>query len=292
MFAAILSIITPVVICVLIGVIWARIGRPWDTAFVTRMVMNVGAPFLILSSFQKSTPSVAAIAEVGLAAATITALTAALAVGILKLLRADLRTFLPAIAFQNTGNMGLPLCLFAFGDVGLSLAVVVFMWVSVMNFTVGVAIASGETNLLRVARTPLVWATFLAIGLALAGITLPAWLRNTADILGGLTIPMMLIALGVSLSGIRVSAVARSAGFASLRFVLGGSLGWLIAEAFGLSGVARGVIVLQSAMPPAVFNYLIAARYQRNAEDVAGVVAIGTLMSIAVVPVVLWWLLS
>ena len=292
MFIAILSIIAPVVVCVLVGFLWTRTGRPFDTPFVTRLVMNVGAPFLILSSFQKTSPSAAELAEVGLAAVCITAVTAVVAIVVLRLLRANLKTFFPAIVFQNTGNMGLPLCLFAFGDAGLSLAIVVFMWVATINFTVGVAIASGERNLLRTLRTPLVWATFLSIALALAGISLPLWLRSTADILGGLTIPMMLITLGVSLSNVKVTAVVRSAGFASLRFLLGCSIGWLISEAFGLTGVARGVIILQSSMPPAVFNYLIAARYERDVSEIAGVVAVGTVMSIGVVPVVLWLLLS
>ena len=291
MFLHILSIIAPIAACAAVGFLWGRSGRPYDAPFVTRLVMNVGAPFLILSSFQRSQPGVAALSEVGLAAVLVTAGTAVAALAALRILHADTRTYLPPIVFQNTGNMGLPLCLFAFGDSGLALAIVVFMWVSMANFTVGVAIASGERNVARVLRTPLVWATFVSIALSVAGVTLPHWVRNTADILGGLTIPMMLITLGVSLSKLRVKMLSRSALFASMRFVFGCSMGWAISALLGLEGVARGVVILQSSMPPAVFNYLIAARYERGEDEIAGVVVVGTAISTVVIPVVLWMLL-
>jgi len=291
MLVQILSIIAPVAACAVVGFVWGRMGRPYEAPFVTRMVMNVGAPFLVLSSFQKAKPDMAALSEVGLASVAVTLLTAVAAVIILRILRADFRTYFSPVVFQNTGNMGLPLCLFAFGQEGLTLAIVVFMWISTANFTVGVALVSGERNVFRVLRTPLVWATLLSIILALAGVTLPLWIRNTADILGGLTIPMMLITLGVSLSNLKVRAVGRSAIYASLRFAFGISAGWLISEWLGLEGVARGVVILQASMPPAVFNYLIAARYERNEADVAGVVVVGTAMSAVVVPIVLWVLI-
>ena len=76
-----------------------------------------------------------------------------------------------------------------------------------------------------------------------------------------------------------------------MRFLFGVSMGWLISELLGLEGTTRGVVILQASMPPAVFNYLIAARYDRNAPEIAGVVVVGTMMSTIVVPVVLWFLL-
>jgi len=291
MIVNILTIIAPVAACIAAGYLWSRTGHDYDTTFVTRLIMNLGAPFLVLSSFQEARPSLGAIGEVGLAAVCVTLVTAVATLLVLRLLRLDYRTYFPPVVFQNTGNMGLPLCLFAFGDAGLALGIVVFVWVSLMNFTVGVAIASGQRSVAKVLRTPLVWATLLSLVLAVTGVTLPAWIRNTAKILGDLTIPMMLITLGVSLARLSVSAFPRSAAIASMRFGFGFAAGWLVAAAFGLEGVARGVVILQFSMPPAVFNYLIAARYQRNSDEVAGVVVTGTVMSAVVVPLVLLVLL-
>jgi hypothetical protein len=292
MLLRLFSIIAPVFACAAIGYVWARSGRPYDTRFVTRLIMNVGAPFLIVSSFADAgTIDRGALASVGLAAVLIMASIGVVTALLLRALRLDLRTFLPSVTFQNSGNMGLPLCLFAFGEPGLSLAIVVFLVVSVVNFTVGVGIASGERNAGKLLRMPLLWAAAVAVGLVLTGWTLPAWVARTVHIMGGLTIPMMLLTLGVSLASLRVDTMAQSLFFALLRFGLGFAAGVAVSHLLNLTGVARGVIILQSSMPPAVFNYLIAARYDRSPERVAGIVVVSTVASLAVLPAVLWFLL-
>lgn len=292
MIIRLFSIIAPVFACAAIGYLWARSGRPFDTQFVTRLIMNVGAPCLIISSFAGiGTIDHAALARVGVAALVGLLLIGSATAVVLRALKLDARTFLPSVTFQNSGNMGLPLCLFAFGQAGLSLAIVVFLVISTANFTVGVAIVSGEGSPAKVLRLPLVWAAAIAVVLVLTGWTLPVWISNTVHIMGGLTIPMMLLTLGVSLASLRVDTVAQSFLFALLRFGFGFGAGVLVSHMLHLTGVARGVVVLQSSMPPAVFNYLLAARYNRSPERVAGIVVVSTVASLAVLPAVLWFLI-
>ncbi|MDH3198273.1 MAG: AEC family transporter, partial [Candidatus Krumholzibacteria bacterium] len=183
------------------------------------------------------------------------------------------------------------LCLFAFGEAGLALAIVVFLWVSTANFTIGVAIYSGERRIGRLLRTPLVYATATALVLVLTGWRLPVWAARTVEILGGLAIPLMLLTLGFSLAGLRVRSLSRGFLVGAMRFVFGFGVGLGVAQAFHLTGVARGVVILQASMPPAVINYMMAERYRRSPEDVAGVVSVATLLSLGVLPVVLWFLL-
>jgi predicted permease len=97
----------------------------------------------------------------------------------------------------------------------------------------------------------------------------------------------MLITLGVSLAGLRVSDLGRSFLLAVLRLGLGFAVGLGIAYAFGLENTARGVLVLQSTMPTAVFNYLFAHRYATRPEEVAGAVTVSTLLTLAIIPLVL-----
>jgi predicted permease len=291
MILQILSIIAPVAACAAAGFAWGRLRRPYDVAMATRLVMHVGAPCLVVSSFQKSALSRAALAEVGLAAVCVSVGVAVLALAALRLARLPLRTFLPSVVFQNTGNMGLPVCLFAFGDTGLALAIVVFLWVATANFTIGIAIYSGEHHIGRFLRTPLVYATALALVLVLTGWRLPVWAARTVEILGGLAIPLMLLTLGFSLAGLRVRSLSRGFLVGAMRFVFGFGVGLGVAHAFHLTGVARGVVILQASMPPAVINYMMAERYRRSPEDVAGVVSVATLLSLVVLPVVLWFLL-
>jgi len=291
MFFRILTIIAPVFVCAAVGFIWARMGKRYETKFVTRLIMNVGAPCLVVSAFNRTDIDRGALADVGLGAVCVTALVALAALIALRALRFDIRTYFPSIAFQNTGNMGMPLCLFAFGPEGLALGSVVFMWVAMANFTIGISIVTGEKSLRRLTRMPLIYATIFAVFLAITGWKLPGWVANTVDLLGGLTIPLMLLTLGVSLATLGVKKLGRSTLIAFLRIGFGFAAGLLVAKLLGLTGATRGVIILQASMPSAVFNYLMAARYERGADDVAGAVTMSTLMSLVVLPLVLWYLL-
>lgn len=286
------SIISPILICAAIGFVWARMGRPFDTRFVTRLIMSVGAPFLIVSSLASVEVEREAMARVGLAVICFLAIVAAVGSLVLRALRMEIRSYLGAILFPNTGNMGLPLCLFAFGHEGLSLGLVVFVVISITHFTAGLSLMSGESHPLKLLANPIVWAAAIGATILLTGWALPEWAGNTVTIMAGLTIPLMLLTLGVSLAKLRVKRFSRSLFLAVVRMGLGFAAAFVVAHLFGLTGVARGVLILDGAMPVAVFNYLLAERYGRAPDEIAGAVVISTILSFATLPVLLWYLLS
>jgi len=109
--------------------------------------------------------------------------------------------------------------------------------------------------------------------------------------LGSVAIPLMLLALGYSLGGFRLASIGRAALLGSLRLLLGLGSALIAAQLLGLEGLPRQVLVLQGAMPAAVFNYLLAARYQRDPEDVAGIVLVSTCIALVTTPALLAWLL-
>ena len=119
------------------------------------------------------------------------------------------------------------------------------------------------------------------------GIEVPPWLANTTRLIGGLTIPLMLLTLGVTLAGLRVTALWRTIALSILRLTMGFSVGYGLATALGFEGVARGVLIVECAMPVAVFNFLFAQRYDRTPSEVAGMVLISTVMAFAMLPLVL-----
>ncbi len=279
MYADLAAIIAPVLVCSAIGYGWARLGRPWDAQFATALVTNVGAPCLVGSTLTRLPLDPGSLAEIGLASLAAFASFALIGIVVLKAARLSLRSFLPSIMFPNAGNMGLPLCLFAFGDAGpLS---------SVLNFTVGVALASGSFAPGRILRLPLIYVVVAALALGTFHVRLPAWVGNSLQLLGGLTIPIMLMALGVSLAQLKVANLKRSLGLALLRVAGGAAVGVALAWAFGLSDRARGVLIIQSGMPVAVFNYLFSAVYNRAPGEVAGMVLLSTLISFASLPLLL-----
>lgn len=291
MFATLLPITGPVMICVLVGYLWKKADWAYDTRMVSLLVMRVGAPCLVVASLTRTPVSQDMLEEMLLVTLAMVAVTAVAAVGAILLARQPLRTYLGALLFPNAGNMGLPVCLFAFGDAGLTLALAIFMVLSVLHFTLGVALVSGRPVWRETISNPIIYSIVIAVVLIYTRIELPLWLGNTVQLLSDFTIPLMLLTLGVSLADMKLQAVGSSLYFAVARLLIGVSVGFGVAWLFDLQGMAKGVLILQSAMPVAVFNYLFAVQYNRDPEVVAGMVILSTLLAFLLLPVLLLYLL-
>lgn len=291
MLLDILSVIAPTLLCALVGFAWVRRGLHFDTNFVSTLVLNVGAPCLLFSTFMEIDVDPRSFGRMTLATILTILGVGAVAVGLLKLARLDLRSFLFSQMFPNVGNMGLPLCLLAFGQEGLVLALTYFMVSTSCAFTFGAALVSGKLQASTFLRNPILYAvlvTLLVLGLELP---VPGFVLDTTSLLGDFTIPLMLIALGVSLGRIEVQNLRSSLLLSLFRLLTGFAVGLGVATALGLEGAARGVLIVQSAMPVAVFSYLFAVRYERKPEEIAGAVVISTVISFLTLPFLLWYVL-
>lgn len=285
------TIIAPLFVIAGIGFLWGRSGRHFDTNMIGALVVNFGVPCLIFSTLTRLHVSPAAFAEIAGLFCLAVAATAAVGAVALRLMRLEVTTFLPSLTFANNGNMGLPLCLFAFGDTGLALAISVFVVASTANFTVGNAMVSGRLRPGEIARTPHLYVVAAALAFLIAGVSPPRWLANTTHLIGGISIPLMLMALGVSLSRLKVADVRRALSLSAVRLGFGFAIGVGLAWAFDLEGAVRGVLILQCAMPTAVLNYILAARYRRSEEAVAGIIVASTAISFATLPFLIWFVL-
>jgi malate permease and related proteins len=287
----ILTAIAPVMLTALIGYFWTRSGRSIEAQGLTQIVTEIGTPCLVFSTFAKMTVPAGAFAAT--AAASLTILIGFLIVAslVLKLCGLSLRTYLPSMAFPNTGNLGIPLTLYAFGSEGLAYAIVFLCFTSVMNFTIGQAIAAGTMSWRAIIKMPIIYAVALGLAVTESGIAVPQFLNNTIGLLGSITVPLMLLMLGVSLGSLRVAAFPRAFMLSLLRVGMGAGLGFAVTALFGLHGAARAAIVMQSSMPAAVFNYLFALRWHNQPEEVAGIVVVSTLVTIATAPTLLYFLL-
>lgn len=292
MFNELFAVIAPILICAGLGYGWARKGIAYPVDFVTRIVMNIGAPCLIIASFSKADINIGKMTELALATVVILLFMLVIGIVLIRVMRLQVSTFLPSLLFPNIGNMGLPLCLFAFGETGLALGLTIFLVIFTLQMSLGIAMVAGRGNLGSLFRQPVLWATAIAVMLVSTGQTLPAWLGNTTSILGGLTIPLMLITLGVSLAQLKVSEWKHSLFFSVVRVAGGFGLAVLVARLLGLEGVDRGVLILQSSMPVAVFNYLLALRYEREPGEVAGMVVLSTLLAFAILPLIVSYVLA
>ncbi len=283
----ILSAVLPVFIVALVGYGLAKTNRPFESQTVAFLVSSVGTPALVFYNLAKTPIVPDALAKI--AAATCLAIMFYLLMGAVALKGGGLklRTYLPSLAFPNSGNLGLPLALYAAGDEGLNFAIVIFAVTSIVNLTVGQAVAAGRGKWGAVARSPILPAVALGLGAAYSHAILPAWLSNTLSMLSSLTIPLMLLMLGTSLAKIRVTAFPRSAALSVVRIGMGVAAGFAISSLFGFSGPERIAFILQCAMPVAVYNYLFAQMYNNEPEDVASLVVVSTLFSLFTTPLLL-----
>lgn len=291
MLEQLFSIVAPVYLCIAVGYAWRRIGRPIDNSLIADLCMNLGAPCLIFSSLVSLDVDLSALAQLAGIVVGATAIFAVLGFVVLRIAKLPTESFLGPLVFPNTGNLGLPICLFAFGTEGLLYAVVFFATTSVIQFTVGQWLWSGSTSFRQLVRTPLVYAVVAAIGVIATGIEVPTWLMRTTQSLGGITIPLMQFTLGISLATLRVKHLPKSFALGALRLGMGFAVGVALADLIGLEGVIRGVVILDCAMPAAVINYLFAERFNRDPDEVAGVVVASTTMSLVALPLILAWLL-
>ena len=291
MIAEILGIIAPVLICIAIGFGWAKAGRKFDTPMVTFLVTFFSTPALVFYTLATVDLSLDALFAIGGAAIAANVLLAILGAFTLWIFGLSQRTFLQSLTWPNVGNIGLPLCLLAFGEEGLALAIGFFAVYVVIQLTIGVAFVSGQFSLKSLVTMPIIPATIIASVVLVTGAPVPDWILNTTELIGDLTIPLMLITLGVSLASLKVVNLGRSVGLALFRLCVGFAVGYLVALGFELEGVARGVVILQCALPVAVFCYLFSQLYERQPDEVASLVVISTTLSIVSLPFLMWFVL-
>ena len=283
----VLTVVAPVFLLAAIGWGWTRSRAPYPIDFVTRLTMNISIPALIFTALVRTKVDPVALRELASASLLAYALLGILAFLLLRAMRLPLRTWLAPFIFGNTGNLGLPLALFAYGDIGLQNAVVVFAIMAILSYTFGVWLVSGAGSPVALVREPIVAGTVLGGLFLWQGWSLPLWLTNALELLGQMAIPLMLITLGVAISRLEAGSMGRAFLLSIAKYLLAAGAALVAGWLFGLEGAAFAILVLQLTTPVAVSNYFLAEKYGAGAADVAGFVVISTLVAIIALPATL-----
>ncbi len=287
----VLEIVSPVFILATIGFFWVKRGYDYPIDFVTNMVMIVGLPCLVFTALMKTKIDPDALASTFFASIAVYALITVAFFVLVKAFSLEVKTFLAPLIFSNTGNLGLPLALFAFGEAGLSYAIIVFAVMMIYSFSAGIWMVSGGGSPFRILKDPIFWGALLGALFMIQGWSTPTWLTNTVDLLGQLVIPLMLITLGVTLARLESPAFGRSVWLSVVKLVICIGASYGVGLWFGLDKIALAVLVVQVSTPVAVTSYLIAQKYGANADEVAGLVVVSTALSIIALPLMLGFLL-
>lgn len=287
LFGTVLEIVAPVFLLAAIGFFWVKLGFEYRIQFVTQMAMTLSVPCLIFVSLMQAEMDPSALTSLLFASVAAYA-GVTLVIWVLSIVgRLDTRTYMAPLIFGNTGNVGLPLAMFAFGEAGLSNAIVVFAVMAIISFTFGIWLVSGEGAFAKVIREPLVAATILGGVFLWQGWETPTFLTNTLSLVGQMAIPMMLITLGVAVARLSPDGIAKAAFLSFVKLVICTGIAWIVADYFALGHIAFGVLVLQVATPVAVTSYLLAEKYEADSDAVAGLVVTSTLISVGALPLIL-----
>ena len=287
----VIEIVAPVFTLGAIGFAWVKLGFEYRVEFVTRLAMTLAVPCLVFSALMTSDIDATALTTVSLAALVAYALVTLLSALVIRLKGYETRAYLAPMIFGNTGNLGLPLAYFAFADAGFGFAVIIFAIMGIYSFTIGVWMVSGGGSLTKLVREPLVGATLLGALFLIMGWQTPKVVTNTIDLIGQLAIPLMLITLGVAVARLKPGRITRAIFLSAVKVVICTSTAWATGLWFDLAPIPFAILVLQVSTPVAVTSYLLAEKYGADADAVAGLVVVSTLMSIVTLPVTLAFLL-
>ncbi len=287
----VLEIVAPVFLLAGIGFGWVKLGFEYRLVFVTRLSMTLAVPCLIFTALVNTTLDPAALTTLTMASLAAYGGVSLAVLALVWMLGLTQRTYSGPLIFGNTGNLGLPLALFAFGEIGLEYAVVVFAVMAILSFTFGIWLVAGAGSFGKVLKEPLVWATVLGAIFLWQGWHLPTFADNALSLIGQMAIPLMLITLGVAVARLSPGGIGRAIFLSFIKLVVCVGCAWLAAEFFALDDIAFGILVLQVATPVAVTSYMLAEKYGADAQSVAGLVVVSTLMSIGALPLLLAFLL-
>ncbi|MEO0915035.1 MAG: AEC family transporter, partial [Pseudomonadota bacterium] len=176
----VLQIVAPVFILAAIGFAWVKLGLEYRVEFVTRLAMTLAIPCLIFVALVETEIDPAALRDTAIATLAAYAVLGAAILVFCWLFALKLRTFWAPLTFGNTGNLGLPLAFFAFGQEGFGFAVIIFAIMAVLSFTIGIYAVSGGGSLMNAVKEPMVGATLLGGLFLVMEWRLPNWPINSS----------------------------------------------------------------------------------------------------------------
>lgn len=287
MFSKIASITLPIFTLVLVGFLYSRRVKP-DLGGANKLVVDIALPILIFISLSaKSFDPISAMSFTG-ASIVLILLTGLIAWPFAKFSGASVQAFLPCAMFTNVGPIGIPLIALAYAPEGMAPAVVLLVISNILHFTLGAGVMSGKVDWRMVYANPLVWSTVLGVASSQLQITLPEWVQTSCTMIGSVLVPMMLMSLGARLASSQVADAWVGVRSGVLILIIRLAAVLLALWFIPLEGLERGALILFACLPSAVFNFMLADKFQVEPNKVASTVIVGHLLSLAFLPLGIW----
>ena len=294
LYLKLIDVIVPVFFVIGIGYYLGKKNPEINTDFITTFAGNVGTPAMIFYTITTTGVTLIVFTEYFIYALIIIGGFSLVGILFLLLLKKDFISELPPLILPNTGNMGIPICLFAYGTAGLGVASSIASVIILLHFTLGVLLAKKSFSLKILIKNMPIYAIIVSVIFLYFEWDVPGYLENTTFLLTYATIFLVLMSLGIALTRLKVVSWTVASILGGVRVIIGPIIGFGLIKFLNLEGFAAGVLLIQSCMPSAVLTYLVGSMYSEKkvVDSVASVIVTSTIMSFVTIPIVVFYSLK
>jgi predicted permease len=288
------EVLFPVFFIVGIGFLLGKKNPNFDTSFITTYAGNFGTPALVIFALTAGGVTFDIFKEFFFYALILLSAFGIIGLIFLVLMKKDYIRELPTFILPNTGNMGIPICLFAYGELGMGIAAAISSLVVLLHFTLNIFLAKRAFDFQTIFKSPAFYAIIITVLFLYFEQPVPQFVMNTVMLLAYGMIVMILMSLGVALTQMKVFSFKDAVITSTGRVILGPIIGFILIKIFGLTGVSAGVVLIQSSMPSAILCYLVASMYSPKeiVDNISSTIVVSTVMSLVTVPITLFFALK
>jgi predicted permease len=288
------EVLFPVFFIVGIGFLLGKKNPNFDTSFITTYAGNFGTPALVIFALTAGGVTFDIFKEFFFYALILLSAFGLIGLIFLVLMKKDYIRELPTFILPNTGNMGIPICLFAYGELGMGIAAAISSLVVLLHFTLNIFLAKRAFDFQTIFKSPAFYAIIITVLFLYFEQPVPQFVMNTVMLLAYGMIVMILMSLGVALTQMKVFSFKDAVITSTGRVILGPIIGFILIKIFGLTGVSAGVVLIQSSMPSAILCYLVASMYSPKeiVDNISSTIVVSTVMSLVTIPITLFFALK
>ena len=288
------EVLFPVFFIVGIGFLLGKKNPNFDTSFITTYAGNFGTPALVIFALTAGGVTFEVFKEFFFYALILLSAFGIVGLIFLVLMKKDYIRELPTFILPNTGNMGIPICLFAYGELGMGIAAAISSLVVLLHFTLNIFLAKRAFDFQTIFKSPAFYAIIVTVLFLYFEQPVPQFVMNTVMLLAYGMIVMILMSLGVALTQMKVFSFKDAVITSTGRVIIGPLIGLAVIKLFDLSGVSAGVILIQSSMPSAILCYLVASMYSPKVivDNISSTIVVSTIMSLVTIPITLFFALK
>lgn len=278
----------PIVILIIIGYYWKKKELPFDKDMISSLIMNLGTPALLIASINNKDLTSENIITILIYGTIIIAICTILTIAYLKFENKPIRPFLQSFIFPNTGGLGIPIVYVLLGQTAFVYAITFSVLINIYHFTIGLWLSNSSLNLKKALQTPVLYALVLALAFKGTNTQVPFIIEDVCKMLGGIVIPLLLMAFGSSLVGIKIGQNIKAVRMGVVRVVLGFLVVYTIFYFGNFEPVLIYTLLIQYSMPIATTSYLFALRFNGSFEEIAVMTASSTIAILFLLPIIIY----